>query len=229
MRLTPNGHFWLFYLPLLILLGIITLPIYAAEVDTQIIPYVAPVFSISLAALFLTSGLLGFLASSNEASEDFQVPLFREAVWLARIQSTLPGVTSVRIVVDKAEVGEYRVYDNPRTFIRLEELDSSAYIETWTRELRAIESILCKYQVSDTTPQVVWWWVAQDRIFRKYVGDDKEGYYVKFPVKSNEYGVKDVEILSKNAIAIVYRESLKNKGDNSTIVEILKALNALLE
>ena len=231
IRLAPNGHFLLFYFPLLILIGLLTFPLYSLEMAPQLTSYVTPVFAISLPILFIASALLGLLATSNEASEDFQVPLIREAVWLGRRQLSTSGVESVRIVLDKAMIGKFIVYDNPRTFIRLTGLGNSAYIETWTKELRAIESILCKYDSGDGHAQVVWWWVAQDRIFRKYVGDDQEGYYVKFPVKSNfdEYSVKDIDLLTKNAVAIVYREWLKCNDGTDTISEILNTLDASLE
>jgi hypothetical protein len=231
VRLAPNGYFWLFYIPLLILIGLLALPLYVSKIDPQFILYVTPVFAIALPLLFISSILLGLLATSNDASEDFHVPLIREAVWLGRKQSSIPGVESVHIVLDKASMGDFTIYDNPRTFIRLTGLGNVAYIETWSKELRAIESILCKYRQNEEKPQVVWWWVAQDRIFRKYVGDDKEGYYVKFPVqsKTEEYSVKDIELLTKNAVAIVYREWLKYNERNSTISETLNSLNASLE
>jgi len=231
VRLAPNGYFWLFYAPLLILLGQITLPLYAIQIDTQFIPLVTPIFAFSLSLLFILSTLLGMLATSNAASDDFKVPLIREAVWLCRKQSKIPGVETARVILDKAEIGAYRVYDNPRIFLRLSGLSESAYIETWTHELRAIDSILCRLHSFDETPQIVWWWVARDRMFRKYVGDDNEGYYVKFPVQSNieEYGVRDIDLLTKNAVAILYREWFKTHERDSAIADILNQLNAKLE
>jgi hypothetical protein len=231
IRLVPNGHFWLFYIPLLLLLGQLTLPLYTLEFTPQYIPLVAPLFAISLAALFASCLLLGMLASSNEASDDFKVPLIREAVWLARRQEKMPGVKSARIVLDKAEIGRFRVYENPRIFIRLAGLEDKAYIETWTGELRAIDSLLCRLHKSESTPQIAWWWVANDRIFRKFVGDDKDGYYVTFPVPSklDDVGVKDVDVLTMNAISIIYREWLRINGPDSAIIEILKQMNVTLE
>ncbi len=230
VRLVPNGHFWLFYTPLLLLLGQLILPLYTLEFAPQYIPLVALLFSISLGALFVSALLLGMLATSNKASEDFKVPLIRESVWLARLQAKLPGVESTRVVLDKAEIGEFRIYQNPRIFIRLASLGDKAYIEVWTGELRAIDSILCRLHKSESTPQIAWWWVANDRLFRKFVDNDKEGYYVTYPVPSkiDEVGVRDVDLLTMNAISIIYREWLRTHGTDSAIIEILKQMNVNL-
>ncbi|MGY5854284.1 MAG: hypothetical protein RTU92_12005, partial [Candidatus Thorarchaeota archaeon] len=100
-RLAPNGYFWYFYTPLLLILASIGVPLYASLVDMNYIDYVAPFFTIALPLLFVTSALLGLLASSNAASADFTLPLIREAIWIAKHFAKINGSSSVHVLLDR--------------------------------------------------------------------------------------------------------------------------------
>ncbi|MGY5853688.1 MAG: hypothetical protein RTU92_09000, partial [Candidatus Thorarchaeota archaeon] len=107
-----------------------------------------------------------------------------------------------------------------------EGIEREAYIEAWSGELGSVETVLGRLHASDDHPITSWWWMSQDRLFRKYVDQDKEGYYVKYPVPSifDEVGVKDVALLFKNSIAIILLEWLNIHGERSDLSEILSNL-----
>jgi hypothetical protein len=71
--------------------------------------------------------------------------------------------------------------------------------------------------------------MSRDRNFRKFIGTDEKGYYVKLPVQSNvkNLGVKDIAAVFENAVAIVILEWLQTRGENDTLSVILKELNAV--
>ena len=71
-----------------------------------------------------------------------------------------------------------------------------------------------------------WWWQTRDRNFRKYVGNDQDGYYVQPPVQSlvKELGVKDVRLVTENAVAILLLEWMRIHGEDAKLKEILAKL-----
>jgi hypothetical protein len=226
-RLVANSNFWFFFIPILLIVLIMTFPLFAFYEDTTLSNYNSILNAISLTLLFLITLLGAFKATSNPASSDFTLPLIREAVKIAEIQSKVIGVCNVRVVLDKAEEEGFAVYANPRVVIRIEGLEREAYVESWSEDLRAITRVLCRLYEKDEHPQVVWWWISTDRNFRKYVSPDENGYYVKYPVQSNiqHPGVKDISLITKNAVVLIINEYLKTRGESAQLSEILKNFN----
>ncbi len=70
--------------------------------------------------------------------------------------------------------------------------------------------------------------MSRDRNFRKFVGADEKGYYVRLPVQSKvkHPGVKDISSVFENAVAILILEWLQTRGKNERLTEILVELNA---
>jgi len=226
-HLVANSNFWHFFVPVLLIILIGALPLYAFYEDASLSEYIPLLNAINMTLLFSITLFGAFKAISNSASADFTLPLIREAVKLAEIQSKVVGVCNVRVVLDKAVVGELAVYANPRVVIRIEGIEKEAYVESWAEDLRAITRVLGRLYEKDGNPQVVWWWFSTDRIFRKYIHPDEDGYYVKYPVMSKiqHPGVKDISLVTENAIALIIKEYLKTRGDPAELIELLKNLN----
>jgi hypothetical protein len=227
-RLVANSNFWFFFIPILLIILIAVFPLFALYENASLSDYIPILNAISMSILFSMTALGAFRVTSNSASADFNLPLIREAIKIAEMQSKVPGVCNVRVVLDKAEEGELAVYDNPRVVIRIESIEKEAYVESWSDDLRALARVLCRLYEKDELPQVVWWWVSTDRIFRKFVSPDENGYYVKHAVRANrkELGVKDVSLVTENAVALIITEYLKTRGESSTLRDVLKKLNA---
>ena len=226
--LVASSNYWMFFVPILMIMYLLGLPVYIYTVDASLGPFVDFLFAIPLGVLSLISLLSGFLATSNSASEDFTLPLVREAVKLAKKQEGVPGVRDVHIVMSKAEHDDFSIYEDPRVIVRIEGLEDEGYIESWSEEIGAVWRMLCRLYESDEHPQVVWWWVSHDRTFRKYLYPDESGYYVSFPVRSmtSKPGVKDVKLLTTNAIAILVREKIHWGQDTEELEGLMQELNA---
>jgi len=225
-RLVANSNFWYFFVPVLLIILMSTLPLYAFYEDASLSGYISLLNAVCLTLLFSITLFGTFRAISNSASADFNLPLIREAVKLAEIQSKVIGVCNVRVVLDKAVEGELAIYDNPRVVIRIEGLVNEAYIESWSEDLRAITRVLGRLYEKDGNPQVVWWWFSTDRIFRKFIHPDEEGYYVKHPITSKikHLGVKDISSVTENAVVLIIKEYLKTRGETDELLGILKNL-----
>ena len=230
-RLVASGNFWFFFIPVLLIIAMFGLPLWVLYEAPWLTQYAALLEAAMLALIYLTSFAAMYLGSANSASEDFTMPLVREAAWLARKQSKVPGISHIRVVVDTAEFAGLHIHRNPRVIARISGHEKDAYIESWSEEVGAIAKMLCRLYPSDTSPQVIWWWFSGDRHFRKYVGDDKGGYYVRNPVPSRikELGVKDVELVTENAVGLILLESLQIKGDNEAARETLSRLGIAVE
>ncbi len=227
-RLVAQGNYWMFFVPIVILVFISALPVYAYYEDASIIQYSSLMLGLSFAFLFANTIFTGFKSTSNQASSDFTLPLIRETIKLAKIQDSVPGVANIRVVLDKAESGDLAVYRLPRILLRIKGIEAESYVESWTDDLGAITKVLGRLYEKDDNPQIVWWWIAEDRNYRKYVGTSQEGYYVKNPVESNIAfpGVKDTRLVTENSIALIVREYLKFGNESEELRTILKELNA---
>lgn len=227
-RLVANSSYWLFFIPILLILLILALPLYSLYEDSSLSGYIPLLNAIEFALLFSISLFGAFRATSNSASADFTLPLIREAVKLANFQAKVAGVCKVRVVLDKAEEGNFAIYDNPRVIIRIEGLETEAYVESWSDDLRAITKVLCRLHEKDGKPQVVWWWISTDRNFRKFIHPDDSGYYVKNPVKTNvsRLGVKDISLVTQNAVALIVKEYLQTREESEMLRSLLIELNA---
>ncbi|MGY5880173.1 MAG: hypothetical protein RTV31_07980 [Candidatus Thorarchaeota archaeon] len=226
-RLVAQGNYWMFFTPIIILVFISALPVYAYFEDASIVQYSSLLLGFSFAMLFANTIFTGFKSTSNNASSDFTLPLIRETIKLAKIQDSVPGVANIRVVLDKAESGNLAIYKQPRVLLRIKVIESESYVESWTDDLGAITKVLSRLYEKDDNPQTVWWWISEDRNFRKYVGNSQEGYYVKNPVQSNITfpGVKDARLVTENSIALVVREYLKFGNESEELRTILKELN----
>ncbi|TFG07797.1 hypothetical protein EU538_08240 [Candidatus Thorarchaeota archaeon] len=212
-RLLSDSQFWHFYIPVVLMLATLAVPLYAFFYMTWLGPYVNEATAALFVANFGVSSYGGFRATSNEASDDFGIPLIRESLKLARTQEKTPGISHVRILLDRAQADGLSVYRTPRVLLRIDTMEKIAYIESLTEELGAVSSIFCRLFSTEDTPEINWWWTSRDRHFRKYIQADDEEYYVKLPVPTTKerLGVKDVPELTANAVALVIIEAL-NRG-----------------
>ena len=227
-RLVSHGNYWMFFIPIILLVFIPAIPVYTFIEDASFAQYSSILLGSSFALLFAVTIYTGYRTTSNQASADFTLPLIRETLRLAKIQDTVPGVSSIRVVLDKAESGDLHIYRLPRILLRIKHLEKVSYVESWTDDLGAITKVLCRLYEDGDKPQVVWWWISEDRNFRKFVGEDQSGYYVKNPVRSNIKfpGVKDARLVTENSIALIVQEYLKTRSETEDLRSILKELNA---
>ncbi|MHA1936134.1 MAG: hypothetical protein ACW97A_12725 [Candidatus Thorarchaeota archaeon] len=74
--------------------------------------------------------------------------------------------------------------------------------------------------------EILWWWLSDDRNFRKYNEENRDGYYVRNPVPSRikELGVKDIRLLMENASALLLLDWLNARGENASVIGILNDL-----
>lgn len=226
-RLISDSQFWHFFVPVLLILATLAVPLYSFFYMTWLVAYVDEVTALLLVTIFAVSSYGGFRATSNDASEDFKIPPIRENLDLARTQGDTPGVSQVRIVLDTAQHKDLVVYRVPRVLVRIRGIEEHAYIESLTEELGAVSSIFCRLLSTDDTPAVDWWWTSRDRLFRKHIGGEDEGYYVKLPVPTNKekLGVKDVSELTANAVALVVIESINRDIASDECRDILRRLD----
>ena len=227
-RLVADSQYWMFFAPVIILVFISSIPLYSYLDNSNIAQYSPLLFSISFALLFAITLYGAFRSTSNVASSDFTLPLIREAIKLASIQHNIPGISQVRIVLDKAEFGELAVYQEPRTLLRIKDMEKEAYLESWSEDLGAITRVLCRLYETKEQPQVVWWWVSTDRFYRKYVHPDEIGYYVKSPLSSGKKhpGVKDIRLVTETGIALLIQEFLKTREELESLSELLVKIDA---
>jgi hypothetical protein len=227
-RLVSHGNYWMFFVPIILLVFIPAIPVYSFIEDSRIAQYSTILLGASFALLFAITIFTGYRTTSNQASSDFTLPLIRETLRLAKIQDKVAGVSNIRVVLDKAESGDLRIYRLPRVLLRIKHLEKEGYIESWTDDLGAITKVLCRLYENSDKPQVVWWWISEDRNFRKFVGEDQSGYYVKNPVRSNIKfpGVKDAQLVTENSVALIVLEYVKTRNDTAELRAILSELNA---
>ncbi|MFW9835051.1 MAG: hypothetical protein ACFFEK_13720 [Candidatus Thorarchaeota archaeon] len=227
-RLVSISNFWTFFIPIALLLFMAGFPVYLLFESPSLAGFESLIFALALSLAYLVSSVGSFLATSNAATEDFDILLVREAIDLAKNQEKVPGLSYVRVVFDKGEIDGYEMYESPRVVSRISGIEKDAYIESWSDDLHTVTRVLCRLHKSDDSPQIIWWWMARDRNFRKFVDDDEKGYYVRLPVQSSVKfpGVKDVRTVFENAVAILSFEWLKTRGKNDQLSHILDELNA---
>ncbi|MFW9846834.1 MAG: hypothetical protein ACFFD6_08810 [Candidatus Thorarchaeota archaeon] len=225
-RLEARSNYWIYHLPIFMVVILLGFPIYVSQIDPGALNLLPFLYPLGLIFNHCLASVGAFFATSNSASEDFALPLIREALWLGKEQSKTKGISQVRLVMDKAEEGGLRVYRDPRIIMRIKGFEQDAYIESWSEDLRAITRMLCRLYEGENHGQVVWWWVARDRNFRKYAEPDDKGYYVKLPVKSQfkELGVRDVRLVTDNGIAILLLEIARLRGKSDALTSLLSQL-----
>ncbi|MFW9964139.1 MAG: hypothetical protein ACFFCX_11270 [Candidatus Sifarchaeia archaeon] len=228
-RMVSNSSYWIFFIPIALLLFMSGLPVYIFFESPNLAGFELWLFALSLSLAYFVSSIGALLATSNAASDDFNIPLVREAIVLAKSQEKVPGLSYVRVVFDRGELDGYEIYESPRVVSRISGIEKDAYIESWSEELHAVNRVLCRLHEFEKIPQVVWWWISTDRNFRKFVDPDEKGYYVRLPVRSSvkHPGVKDISAVFENAAAIIILEWLKTRGENKNLLEILKELQAV--
>ncbi|MCF2136321.1 MAG: hypothetical protein K9W43_03690 [Candidatus Thorarchaeota archaeon] len=211
--------------PFLIIFSL-AFPLYLTEYGSSYLWILPHVFAPALGLIFLVSLIGSYRATSNVASADFTVPLFREILWLAREQGKVPGVERVSIYVDRAMFDQYEIFTQPRVIIRVEGLGESAMIKSLTTDNGSITRVLMWVQPPDGSNEILWSWEARDREFWKQSEPGGFGYYVRRPIPSlfKEIGVKDVKLVTENAIAITIIEWLKLTGDNPELRKVLGSL-----
>lgn len=230
-RLVSHGNYWMFFIPIILLVLIPAIPVYSFIENPSFSQYSSILLGSFFGFLFAITIFTGYRTTSNQASPDFTLPLIRETIRLAKVQNEVAGVSSIRVVLDKAESGDLCIYRLPRVLLRIKHLEKVSYIESWTDDLGAITKVLCRLYEDGDKPQVVWWWISEDRNFRKFVGEDQSGYYVKNPVQSNIKfpGVKDAQLVTENCVALIVREYVKTRNDTAELRAILGELKAELD
>ncbi|MFW9887350.1 MAG: hypothetical protein ACFFER_04170 [Candidatus Thorarchaeota archaeon] len=225
-RLEARSNYWTYHLPLIVIMLIFSLPFYLSFMDSSVLLLAQFIIPAGLILNHAVASIGAFFATSNEASEDFALPLVREALWLGNVQSKVPGISQIRLVLDKAVHDGFRIYREPRIVMRISGVEHDAYIESWSEDLRAITRVLCRLYESEEHGQVVWWWISTDRNFRKYTDVDNTGYYVRLPVPSpvKELGVRDVRLVTENAVAILLLEISRLQGESGEIASLLAGL-----
>ena len=228
-RMVSNSSYWTFFIPIGLLLFMAGLPVYIFFETPNLAGLDSWIFALAFSLSYAVASTGALLASSNIASEDFDILLVREAITLAKAQEKVPGLSHVRVVFDKGEIDGFETYESPRVVSRITGIEKDAYIESWAEDLNTVTRVLCRLQKSDNNPQVVWWWMSRDRNFRKFIDTDEKGYYVRLPVQSKvkNPGVKDVTAVLKNAVAILILEWLQTHGENEALSGILKELDAI--
>ncbi len=223
LRLESRSNYWLFHIPIIIIVVIYSLPFYVSLQNPSFLLVAQWMLPILLALNHTVASVGALLATSNDASEDFTLPLIREALWLMKEQSKARRVSQARVVMNRAEHGDFRVYKEPRVILRIEGFEKSAYIESWSDDLKAIARLFCRLHETDAHNQVFWWWQSWDRNFRKYTSLDDDGYYVRQPIPSQakELGVRDALAITENAIAILLLEIVRLEGDSERAQSIL--------
>ena len=227
-RLVADSKFWMFFTPVILLVLIPSIPVFSYLEDPGIIEYSPLIFGILFALLYSITQYGSFKSTSNTASGDFTLPLIREVVKLAKIQEKIEGVSKINVVLDKAEHGDFAIYDQPRVLIRISGIEKDGYIESWSDDLDAITRVLVRIYETEDKPQVVWWWTSTDRNFRKYIHPDELGYYVKNPLKTKiAYpGVKDVRLVTETAVVLMIQEYIKTRKESETLQDIIDKINA---
>ncbi|UCH03636.1 MAG: hypothetical protein JSW05_08530 [Candidatus Thorarchaeota archaeon] len=223
LLLESRSNYWFFHIPIIIIVAIYALPFYVSLQNPSFLPVAQWILPVAFALNHIVASFGAFLATSNDASKDFTLPLIREALWLVEEQSKAKGVSQARVVMNQAELGDLRVYTEPRVILRIRGFEKSGYIETWSDDLKAIARLFCRLHETDTHGQVIWWWQSWDRNFRKYSSPDDEGYYVRQPIPSQakELGVRDALAVTENAIAILMLEIIRLEGDSELASSIL--------
>lgn len=226
-RIVAVPYLWYYYCPIAIIILLFTLPVYASLVDPGLLNLMPVICYALINLIFFISVWGGWGSTSTAASDDFRLPLIRETVKLAETQAKARGISHTRVVLDKAADGDYEIYRNPRVVIRVEGLEQGCYIESWTEELGSIDRVQVRMMQSDGFPEIAWWWQGEDRYFRKYVGESDESYYVRNPVQSrvSELGVKDVKLVTENAVGILILQWTTLRGKDESLSQILAALN----
>ena len=227
-NLVPRSNLLYYLLPPLLIVSLTALPLVVAESFPTVAWSVPYIFGIGLATIFWLTMYGAFRASRNAASLDFLPPRFREAIWLARVQRKIPGVSKISIYLDKAEFGEYTIYREPRVVLRIQGIEEIALVKSISEDIGSISRVLAWLRSPDTEKGIVWSWQAQDREFWKQTDNPEDGYYVRRPVKSikPELDVKDVELVTKNAIAIIVLERIRIYGEDEGLRTLLKELGA---
>ena len=225
-RLVAVGNFWFFFAPIGVILFLSFLPLYNFYENSWLEVYIPLLYVVGLDLIHLISVYGAWSSTSNAASNDFNLPHLREALKLASIQSKVPGVSHIRIVMEQAKTNEFSIYRSPRVVVRLRDIERDGYIETWSDELGAVSRKLVRLYLPDDKGEILWWWLSDDRIFRKYNEENQDGYYVRNPVPSRvkELGVKDIRLLMENASALLLLDWLNARGENESVIGILNEL-----
>ncbi|MHA1907288.1 MAG: hypothetical protein ACW98Y_08335 [Candidatus Thorarchaeota archaeon] len=225
-RLVAVPHYMYYFLPIVIIIASIALPMYNVYIASTFYEQTPIIFSLLLTSIHIVSFWGGWRSTSSKTSGDFTLPLIREAVKLATIQSRVTGIAHTRVIFDKAEEAGYEIYRNPRVVSRISSLEEEAYIESSTEELGSVEKVLVRSYKKDDTLEIIWWWSSTDRNYRKYVGENQEGYYVKNPIPSrvSELGVKDVSLIFENAVALLVLERIRLLGSTDDLTSIVTSL-----
>ncbi len=226
-RMVANSNYWIFFIPIALLLFMVALPVYLFVENPSLSPLDSWMFALALSLSYSMASIGALRATSNAASYDFNILLVREAIRLAESQEKIPGLSHVRVVFDKGEQDGFTVFESPRVVSRIASIEKEGYIESWSEELGAVNRVLCRLYKSESHPEVLWWWFSEDRHFRKFVDQDKNGYYVKYPIsyKAGAPGVKDVKQVIENGIAIMILEWFYTRGENPELAQILETLN----
>ncbi|MHA1247461.1 MAG: hypothetical protein ACTSPE_09065 [Candidatus Thorarchaeota archaeon] len=228
LRLVAYGRMWYFVVPPVLLLLILAIPMYATDLDTGLWSLAPAVYAVSLGAATAIAAYGAFRATANDATDDFSLNLLRETIWLGGVQERVPGVTNVRVGFEVAEFASYRVFREPHVIAAAQGIEEASRIEAWSEEVGALKRLLA--YLATGRGRVVWSWHARDRDFWKTTGPDTPGYYVRPPVRTRvrEMSVKDIDLVTRNAVGLVALEWLRAHPDDTTVLDVLNRIGASL-
>ncbi len=225
-RVEAKPHFWFFFTPIVVSLFLLSIALYSMLVSWFPLDFLLFVLVTSYLLLHSFSFWSAWRATSNNATDDFIKLLITENLQLAKTQSRLPGVSDIKLLIETADEKGYSVFRNPRVLFRVNGLEKSSYVESRTDELGSIIRLRAGLLDNQNRPLVEWFWHSRDRFFRKENRLNNDSYYVENPVPmtASELGVKDVHLVTMNAIALVILEYGKIHEDWTYGTEILEKM-----
>ncbi|MGQ4871199.1 MAG: hypothetical protein ACP6IT_05120 [Candidatus Thorarchaeota archaeon] len=228
VRLVAYGRMWYFMVPPVLILLILAIPLYAADIDASLWSVAPAVYAASLGAATAIAVYGAFRATANDATNDFDLSFLRETIWLGGVQAQVPGLTRVRVGLEVAEFAGYRVFREPHVIATVQGIEEESRIQAWSEEVGALKRLLAYLATGHGHGRIVWSWHARDRDFWKTTGSGTSGYYVRPPVRTRarEMSVKDVELVTRNAVGLVALEWLRAHPDDTTVLDVLNRIGA---
>ncbi|TFG11831.1 hypothetical protein EU537_11270 [Candidatus Thorarchaeota archaeon] len=223
-RAVSTPTFWHYFNPILLIVLIIGVRLGVTQIETMLGIGISYIYTLLLTLIFASSTFGAWRATSNEASADLNLRMIRETVSLAKQQEKIAGVRNIRIVIDRAKPGNVELYKDPRVLFRIQGISDHSFVETWSEEVGSANRLYAKLLPFKEEPAVAFWWHFRDRYFQKSLADEGDSKYVKSPLSEadNEIGVKDVDILTKSAIALLCLEWIQTRGNNEELTKILQ-------
>jgi hypothetical protein len=230
-RAVSTPTFWHYFNPIILIVLIAGVRIGMAQIESILGIRVSYLYTLLLFLTFASSAFGAWKATSNEASADLNLKLVRETASLAKQQKCITGVQNLSIVIDRAEMGNIEIYQDPRVLFRIQGILEHSFVETWSEEAGSANRLYAKLLSSKDRSSTAFWWHHRDRSFQKSVAGEENSKYVRSPLPEahEEIGVKDVNILTKSAISLLCLEWIRTRGDNEELTKILQEFHVNID